>query len=85
MPQAFFHMCGKWPLEIERLNNFVNEGTILVAVPLSIRANMLSGLVALDVSEFSRKNFISSVLQNNKSLFSSIKPTSSEHVSESGG
>ena len=40
---AVFHSLGNLPLEIERLNRCVNEGAILLAVSLSIRAEMLSG------------------------------------------
>ncbi len=45
-----FHAAGNWPVVIERLNSLQSEGAILVAVALSILADMPSGPLLLVTS-----------------------------------
>ena len=57
-----FQLAGGRPLVMEALNNLVSDGAIALAVDLSMRAEIPSGPLALDVSrDFSNPRTSSSV------------------------
>ena len=48
--EDIFQVAGGLPHTMERLNSFVSDGAIAVAVDLNIRAEIPSGPLALDIS-----------------------------------
>ena len=68
-----FHSVGTCPSLIDRLKSLVTDRAMLVAVCLSIIADMSSGPVALDTPRFLRRCSTSSVVQKSSAEHSGEK------------
>ena len=62
-----FQHEGTLALAMDRLNNWVKTGTMLVATPFSIFAEMLSGPFDLVMSSFCNRSRTSSSVHSNSS------------------
>ena len=62
--EDLFHSLGRQLVRRDRFRRIFTEGVILMAVDLSIRADIPPGPVALEVSRLVRKKWTSSSVQS---------------------
>jgi len=73
--EDLFHSSGTRPVRRDRFRRLVTEGVMLLAVDLSIMADIPSGPVALEVSRQDRKKWTSSSVHSRSSgmVWSALK------------